>query len=205
MAKRVLPKKFHPEFHRCVKEGDVTGLSTLLDENGIDANATLYRLEEGAAGIYLFLEAFSGPATLDMVRCFLDRGVDINLVGIGGCNALFQLFVRDRDLPVLAHLIDAGIDVNRPDEEGITYLYRLVRNYGDKTWHGDDGNEEPVPAERFALAREFIELLLRHGAEVDRKNAYGTSPRDWIVHRRETGETDETNRALEALIGRYAS
>ena len=203
MAKNVLPKKLHKEFHRCNEENDLDGMAKLFDENDIDINAMLYKPNKSTKdNQYLFFEVFSGPGVAKKVDFFLSRGVDVTLTGHNGGNALHMIYLQERELPVMLKLIEAGVDVNRQDDEGCTKLYHLVREFGDKTQYGDEGEEPKQPGD-FELAFRFIDILLQKGADPDIKNNFETSPRDWINHRNEMDETDDMDRQLEGLINHY--
>ncbi len=200
MAKTVLPKKLHQEFHRCNNEGDIEGMKGLLEENNMDINGMFYKPDEDSEyNHYLFFEIFQGKNIEEKLDLFLSKEVDLSITGHNGKNALGCLYVYERDLPILEKLVKAGIDVNHRDNDGCTKLYHLVRDFGDKSEMGDDGEVKRKP-EYFELALKFIDLLLKNGADPDIKNNYDTSASDWIIHRREENLADETDEQLEAFI-----
>lgn len=204
MAKKVLPKKYHNEFHACVTSGDVDGLKNIMEDTNIDINGMFDRPNEYSKyNHYLFRAIFAANTSMEILDYFISRKVDLTLTGYNGTNVLLEMYIRKENLPILKKLIDSGVDLNHRDNDGCTYLYNLIRNYGDKSKRDGKSGEIAVEPEQFELSLQFIELLLKNGADIHVKNNDETSPMDWINHRKEEGENEESDDRLEELVNRY--
>lgn len=206
MAKKVLPKKFHSLFSDICSEGNIEELEKLFDENNMDINCMLYRPDKPARSYsynrYLFMEMFNltGNYASELTSFFISRNVDLSLTGCDGQNVLWNLRMFESSIPVLAQLIEGGVDIDQKDRDGNSFLNSLVRAYGDLDIVIDEDDElfnREVKEVRFKM----IEMLLQHGADPDCKNSYDTSPNDWINHRIEENASDGR---LEAVVEKYA-
>jgi uncharacterized protein len=84
-----------------------------------------------------------------------------------------HIAVENEDLPELRRLLDAGADVQDPDEFGTTLLHRAVDAESDRT--AQTGGPLHV---------DMTALLLAHGADPSARDGKGQTPRDWAVSQR---------------------
>ena len=207
MAKATLTQKLHNRFGELNEAGDVSGIDKLLKENNIDINATLFKIEEDKkdeGGYYLFLEILKGKNIPEKIDYFVASGADISVTN-DYKNAIQRLYLNKWDLPVLEKLLEVGVDPNQADNDGTTALCKHVRTYTDTLVENYDDPDakvwyRPKPAEEYELQLKFIQLLLKYGADPKKKNNYGTSAEDWLLHRKETGEWNEHHDALSKLL-----
>ncbi|KAM6301800.1 cortactin-binding protein 2 [Podargus strigoides] len=132
--------------HQAAAQGNVTLLSMLLNEEGLDIN---YSCEDGYSALY---SAATNGYT-DCVRLLLSAGAQVDAADKNGvtplCSAVAQGHVKCAEL-----LIMYQADINHAAERGQTPLYLACKN----------GNND------------CIKLLLEGGADRTVKNSDGWSP-----------------------------
>ena len=140
--------------HFAARAGD-QAIARFLLEAGADADA---RDRQGNSPLH---EA-AGAGNPAMVALLLDMGVAVDAHGTDGSTP-FHLALRQwgSSLAVAETLLEAGADVNAPDELGRTSLHRAV---------ADGHNIDPAVLQRF-LAR-----LLSSGADPDVQDNMGWTP-----------------------------
>jgi len=120
------------------------------------------------------------PKVVDL----LARGADPNEEdGPSGQRPLLAA-ASNGDVEFVRALLDAGADVNATDRNGNTALSNAVYEYSDDR-HGDY-----VPV---------LEALLEHGADPDKKNLHGVSPRKLAA----TIGSSKVEEALDAVLARH--
>jgi ankyrin repeat protein len=100
----------------------------------------------------------------EVMAALLLAGADVNASDAGGRTPLAWACIRDWG-EVAAMLLDFDADPNRADASGRTPLHHVIAD--------DEG--EPVFERRWDL----IDLLVKRGADIRRKDRSGCSPLDW--------------------------
>ena len=103
----------------------------------------------------LMLAVLTTPPSLQMISALIHAGVDVNAKDKVQSWAALAFAARDCSPEVCRIILDAGAEVDAIDIFGDTALWRAV----------------------FAKKSENVALLLSRGADPDRKNKSGVSPR----------------------------
>ena len=131
------------------KEHDIETLELILDAGA--------NFDEAAQKNIIHAALNSG--TPQMVKHLLTKGIDANTKLAHGV-PLLQVAVNNENPAVSAELLAAGANVNAANDAGLTALHWAVqRTLNESTW-------------------QKIELLLRAGAGLYQKDAYGRTPLD---------------------------
>lgn len=128
--------------------GDAKGLSTLVNE-GADVNAVD---RDGRSP----LTNAAISRSLECVRVLITAGARVNLKDKAGWTAL-HFAAQENAAAIVDELIKAGADIDACDGNGNTALFRAVFSYGG--------------------AAEAVTPLLAAGAQPDKENLHGMSPR----------------------------
>ena len=170
-----------PLFEAAVR-GNAEMVSFLVEECSAD-------LEERAEYIgFHFIDELMTPLLcaaiskkLEVARCLIDLGADINAVS--SCGSTPVLFACDQpNTEVAEYLIKHGADINKPNKSGETCLMKAVKfkalcqllidNGADVTAQDENGDL----ALHYAIKREqpdTVKLLIDHGADPYVKNKSG--------------------------------
>ena len=133
----------------CVYTSDVVGLEKLIAAG--DSVVSVDR--DGRTA--LMLAVLTTPPSPQMISALIRAGVDVNAKDNGQSWAALAFAARDCSPEICRLLLDAGADIDAIDAFGDTALWRAV----------------------FAKKPENVELLLSRGANPDRANNSGVSPR----------------------------
>lgn len=153
----------------------------LLLDSGADVSA---RAVDGKEALHI--SAARGQETI--LRLLLEAGANVNAVAKGGITALHPASSRGNDTMVRL-LLDRGADVSAQTAEGITALHLatmenrpnvvglLLKRGADPrvktTTHANRKAKGTTPLHLAAANCSMVELLLKHGAEMEAKNADG--------------------------------
>lgn len=122
-------------------------------------------------------------ANVDEVQAILDTGINVNTVDADGRTPVIHASI-DKNLDLVKMLKERGADVNVRDFQQMTALNfalceYLVLNGSDVNAPDDNGNTPLWRAEfESGGATELQEFFIRNGANEDLKNKHGVSPRD---------------------------
>ncbi|MDB6031153.1 MAG: Pfs, and Ankyrin domain protein [Verrucomicrobiales bacterium] len=100
----------------------------------------------------------ASDADAKMVRFLVDNGANPNSLDRAQKWTALHLAARDQKVPIVKALLDLGSVVDAEDSFGNTPLWRCVME------------AKPRP--------EILKMLLENGANQNKKNAHGASPRD---------------------------
>jgi ankyrin repeat protein len=140
---------------------------------GADVNATANHRRSGplhyAADGYIEGPAWDEKRQVEMVRCLLDAGADVDLQDKNGASALHRA-VRTRCAGAVKCLLDAGANPRLKNKTGSTPFHLAVQNTG----RGGSGSKSAVAAQR-----QIIETFLALGLDASLKDSKGKSVMDW--------------------------
>jgi ankyrin repeat protein len=200
----VLTAKLRTEYDSI--KNDSNKLIAFMQTNNIDANAMRYKRDKYSTyDLYLFFDPYeSGNLSIEVFKYFIDNGADLSLTGYNGGTVL-QRFLMYRNIEKIELALKHGAPPNAKDNDGNTAINELIRDYGDgkvdTQWDGEKDNAIPKDFEK---RLQYIELLLKYGADPTIKNNYGDCAIDWIQERKNEGFDDDDNKKLESLIAKYA-
>ena len=133
----------------CVYTADVGGL-----EKSIRAGDSVAAVDRDGRTA-LMLAVLATPPSPQMISALLRAGVDVNATDKDQAWAALAFAARDCTTEICRILLDAGADVDATDVFGNTALWRAA----------------------MAKKSENVTLLLSRGADPDRENKSGVSPR----------------------------
>jgi ankyrin repeat protein len=144
---------------------------------------------------------------IDALSWLLANGADVSTVNKDGWTALHLAVLRARQDKAKL-LLSRGADINAKNSDGWTPLHvaiearaEIVHDLDHAKYDRDAGKWKPAPArERAAAVRAYAEMtewLLANGAEVNTKDAEGSSPLHVAAAR---GQTE----VVESLLDRGA-
>jgi len=144
-----------------------------LADAGADVNGSSSR-----SGAVPLIEAMLASNSLEVVRVLIDKGADPNHLGGNGTAALHELgrFYKPGMAPVVDYLIAHGADVNLHDGNEPSFG-APVNPGGDTPLHYAASNAQ----------REYVEVLLAHGAQIDEPGHLEKTP---LAEAIEHGHTD---------------
>jgi ankyrin repeat protein len=146
----------------------------ILLDAGADANAADF------SGRSVLQKMVSGEDQ-SRVRSLLEHGADVNAQNAFGETALYCL-CRSGDLPIARLLVDKGADVNLSDFRGQTPLFEACRTEKVQIVqylleHGAKADQpdfyETCPIHISTHSEPVMDLLLKHGADINRVNYLG--------------------------------
>jgi hypothetical protein len=164
-----LTAKLCTEYEKVISDSDK--LVSFMQTNNIDANAMKYKPHEYTTyHNYLFFESFeSGNLSINVFQYFIDNGANLSLTGYNGGTILHR-FLMNKNLDKIELALKSGVPPNAKDNDGNTAINELIRTYGDgkEEWEWD-GVEEKSTAKDFGKILQYIELLLKYGADPKKK------------------------------------
>lgn len=143
-----LPKDGEPALHWAARRGH-TSLLLLLLAQGVDVNLRNKAVSEETA-LHSIVDVKAAPM---ITRTLLKHGAGVNLQDVAGITTLSKAMIFQKYELVKALLEEADIDVNIPDNKGITALHWVV-----------------IGGRGFSRAEEVIKLLLSKGAYIDQQD-----------------------------------
>lgn len=142
-------------FIKAIYRHDTNEIKKII-ENGFDINSTD---EEGRTGlIYAVLDS---EVSADIVLLLLNYGIDINIVDKSQKWSALHFAVQDNKHDIVRVLLEKGAQVDITDSYGNTPLSKAIFNFNGNT--------------------TSIENLIYYGANPDRKNLHGVSPKDLCI------------------------
>lgn len=149
------------ELIEIIENDSIVGLKKLCKE-GYDLNLPIdagleYGLEDPDYMPVLFF-AIRKYASLEFIETLLELGLDIRQIDEDGLSAL-DIAIKFRRVDVIEFCIEKGIDVNET--------------------HRPSGLTPMLVASCFNNNTEIVELLLKHGAEINAHDQNGMSAKDY--------------------------
>lgn len=144
------------EVLRAILKGNIEKFDDLIQQ-GIVVNEVTEK--ERWNYLHRALMSIAMPPTLQMVKHLISSGVDVNAIDIYGNNSLHYA-MRLKDANIVRALLDANVDVNHLNEEGVSPLREAL------------------------LTKPFdhtsIQLLLEHVADVEQKVEGGLTVKELV-------------------------
>ncbi len=167
---QIIPEQYKRLLLSAIGNGDFETVKKIIEQNGIDVN--VYNDFSFSPIIMEVLTSFgitSEQERLKILRYFLEHGADPNLNCKSGYNSLHIAAQQEKLIKSLELFLDFGGDVNSADHNGATVLYWVIQCF---PWRSE--------GEQRVLHLNVIEKILMSGADLDRKNRFGVSPRNWL-------------------------
>lgn len=164
-----------PEQHKralslAIAKGEFDSMRSIIEGNNIDLNA--YEEQFYTPIIMDVLTSYgikNESDRVNMLRYCLENGANPNLNCKAGYNSLHVAVQQQRLIAALDLFLDFGGDVNLSDNNGGTVAYWAIQSFPWRT----EGQER-----EFHL--KVLEKIFMAGADLDRKNKYGVTPRVWL-------------------------
>ena len=194
MIERVQQAKKNKSLFEAVKKADVEQVKLVIAEGAdIDAKwGDVYNKNEGDP---LLLKKFglndSTPLwhavdsnNMDEVKLLVETGADVN----AGKWPPLGRAVDVNNTAIAEYLIDHGANVNYPADwgplqESVTFSIEMVKLLLEKG--ADINGGTTMPALHYAVnmnLKDIVELLIQHGADINTKDQWGTTPLFWSVN-----------------------
>jgi len=159
-----------------IAKGEVYNVMEIIKQNSIDVDA--YMDTEFYTPVLMQALSSYGfkveTERLLMLKFLLDTGADPNKYCKKGYNCL-HIAAQQRELvSALDLFLDFKGDVNLTDSNGASVAYWVIQGF---SW-ALDGRERDQYC-------KLIEKVLMLGADLDVKNRYGVTPREWLEHKPE--------------------
>ncbi len=151
--------------------------------------------DEPGDGIPLFLATFNGR--VNIVQFLVQKGVDLNLRHpVDGATVLFSA-VRNNNLPIAAIFLASGADPNIPlkalpyrrimhmgplpgsPPRTVGEYERRAKQLNDEIRTKNEGGTTPLMCAAYSGSVEMVRLLLKEGADPDRKTLSGKTAIDF--------------------------
>ena len=125
---------------------------------------------------------------LEMVKCLVENGVDINCIAGGNVQSIhYACMMGDRSLELVKYLVENGADVNYPGNyrdnplhfacsSNSTQLVRYLIDNGAVINCADRNGDYPLHHAVRNGAIEIVEILITNGANVNRCNPLNYYP-----------------------------
>ena len=157
-----------------IARGDASQVRSLIETEKIDVNAFL----DSSSWMPILMDVLlsngfeTEPDRIDLMRWLLEKGANPNICGRGGFNCLHIAVQQERYLSALDLMLDFNPDVNQTDADGSTIAYWAIQAFLLR---------KPTKDGQHALLR-VIGKILSAGADLDRENRFGMTPRGWLRH-----------------------
>lgn len=165
------------EFHKAVSMGDMTTVRSMLDADPSLVNKPTSHTQSSYP-IHAAVTSES-PDALQMAAFLLDHGADVNRPAEypKGQTALHYAIYRN-DLPMAKLLLDRGANPNARNDMGQTPLFGVVHSIYQQVYPYQlkGKSYDQYLDDRDATAKAILALLIERGADVDAKDAVGTTP-----------------------------
>ncbi|MEJ2884346.1 ankyrin repeat domain-containing protein [Pedobacter sp. GR22-6] len=164
-----------PEQHRqalssAIAKGEFDSMRSIIEANNIDLNAYEEQFHTPILmGVLTSYGIKNENERVEMLRYLLENGANPNLNCKAGYNSLHVAVQQQRLIKPLDLFLDFGGDVNLADNNGGTVAYWAIQSFPWRT----EGEER-----QFHL--KVLEKIFMAGADLDRKNKYGVTPRIWL-------------------------
>ncbi|NVK73131.1 MAG: ankyrin repeat domain-containing protein [Oceanospirillaceae bacterium] len=163
------------ELKQALYHSDLATIKKVV-QNGFDVNSQIESFQSDPILMKAILCSSEMKGTnrqLEVIEYLLDHGADVNVHNADGYNSL-HLTLAHHDLSGVSLLLilKGQPDVNLAESKhGNTPLFIAIREYG-LTWREDQ-------KEVNRLRYQIIEELLKRGAQIDKANNHGVTPRFW--------------------------
>lgn len=166
----IIPQEHKLTLSLAIAKGDFDFIRDTVEENTISPNAYEERFYTP-----LLMDVLTSYGIKDeeerlrMLRFFLEKGADPNLNCKAGYNSLHIAVQQESLIKALDLFLDFGGDVNLADKNGATVAYWAIQGFPGRT----EGEERK-------LHLKVLEKIFLLGADLDYKNKFGVTPRQWL-------------------------
>ncbi len=156
-----------------IARGAADQVQTLFEENLLDVNAFL----DTSSWMPVLMDVLisngfdSEEDRLRVLRYLLKKGANPNICCSRGYNCLHVAVQQDKYLRALDLFLDYDPDVNIGDADGANIIYWAIQRWLFRK----DGSDR---AENLRV----LEKIIRQGADLDQKNNFGMTAREWLGH-----------------------
>lgn len=165
-----IPEQHRPALSSAIAKGDFDTMRSIIEGNNIDLNAYEEQFQTPILmGVLTSYGIKNESERVEMLRYLLENGANPNLNCKAGYNSLHVAVQQQSLIKALDLFLDFGGDVNLADNNGGTVAYWAIQSFPWRT----EGEER-----QFHLT--VLEKIFMAGADLDRKNKFGVTPRVWL-------------------------
>ncbi|MBD2166753.1 ankyrin repeat domain-containing protein [Calothrix membranacea FACHB-236] len=150
------------QIHLYAQQGDIAGVANEIS-NGVDIDA----IDEDFQKTPLMFAVSSSDAGIDILRCLVEHGANVNAIEPESENTVLDLAVQSGNIDKVQFILDAGADINYQTENGYDVLIQAM--------YGRD-----ILQDQNLIS--ILNLLVSRGAAVNGRSSYGETAIKLAAH-----------------------
>jgi ankyrin repeat protein len=168
---KIVSEQIAPALSAAIANGDGKAVQHLIEQHHIEVDAYMDRQFYSPVVMELLCsDGFKSEQTrLTLLRYVLEKGANPNKSCKSGYNCLHLAAQHDQMAAALSLFLEFKGDVNLQDHNGAVVAYWAIQSF---PWRKTGADRQ--------LHLDVLEKIFMLGANLDLKNKYGVSPRDWL-------------------------
>jgi hypothetical protein len=170
---KIIPEPFQRELSMAIAKGDFENIKIIIEQNNIAVDAIIDTdsYQPVLMKVLCSLGISNETKRVEILRYFLEKKANPNTNCKAGYNCLHVAVQQEKLIESLNLFLDFRGDVNITDNNGATIAYWALQSF---PWR-KEGKERQSHL-------DVLEKILMLGADLDYKNNFGVTPRNWLEH-----------------------
>ena len=167
---KIIPAEYRRALSLAIAKGPLTTAKDIITTQQTDVDA--FMDDESYTPLVMQVVTSyikSVEERLDLLRYVLEKGANPSTKCKNGYNSLHVAVQQEKLVRELDLLLDFGGDINIADRNGATVAYWAIQGF---PWRAEGEARE--------LHLRVLEKIMMAGADLDRKNKFGVTPRSWL-------------------------